>query len=194
MKPLITKYLNCKILLAICFSSFYNGLSAQDRPSDEIQNSLYQSYVRERSIENPDELLKAAQSLLDRDTQFAPAWVLTGKAYNSKSQMPHPKKEVFADSARIAAQKALELDSKSAEVMSFAALQDFLDGNISSSLNHQYALNAQLELSRGITFNILNQGSLAEAFKWSDASLTAYTDAVRALRYHGAFAYTLGFY
>lgn len=78
--------------------------------------------------------------------------------------------------------------------MSFAALQDFLNGNISSSLNHQYSLNTQLELSRGISFNNLNQGRLAEAFKWSDASLTAYPDAVWALRYHGTIAYTLGFY
>lgn len=178
------------IILFLCFL----GLFSQNPNEFETQNSLYRDYVKTRTIENPDTLLTEAQKLLRLDTHFAPAWVLIGKAYSTKSQMPHPQKKVFADSARIAAQKALELDPKSADVLSFAALQDFLSGKIKSSRQHQYALDKTLELSRGLSFSNLNKGRLTEAYKWSDAALTAYPDAVWALRYHGANAYTLGFY
>lgn len=81
--------------LLIFFTLYSLTSSAQDISKHISQSGLYQSYVTARSIENPDELLKAAQSLLDRDSQFGPAWVLIGNAYNSKSQMPHPKKRGF---------------------------------------------------------------------------------------------------
>ncbi|MFC3416272.1 TPR end-of-group domain-containing protein [Algoriphagus hitonicola] len=180
--------------LLILFTLCSLALKAQDKSKNVSQTSTYQSYTEVRAIENPDSLLIKARELLKQDKQFAPAWVLIGKAYNTKSQMPHPKKEVFADSAKIAAQKALELDPESPEALSFAALQDFLNGKIASSRNYQYALNTTLTISRGLSFNNLNEGRLTEAYKWSDASFTAYPDASWALRYHGVVAYTLGFY
>ncbi|SDD47877.1 hypothetical protein SAMN04488104_103211 [Algoriphagus faecimaris] len=180
--------------LLILFTLCSSVLKAQDKPKNVSQTSLYQSYIEARALKSPDSLLIKAQELLKQDAQFPFAWVLMGKAYNTKSQMPHPKREVFADSAKIAAQKALELDPESAEVLSFVALLDFLDGHINSSRKHQYRIDTTLELSRGLSFNNLNEGRLTEAYKWSDAALTAYPDAAWALRYHGLNAYTLGFY